>query len=134
MNAINRPSYRDVRPVRDLVSDEQCYQAMQFLDESAHDFGVAKAQVEYLTYMIGVTEALGAQLSDERSVDKRKWDARTAQPYIDRVEALRQARMTFEELAAKREAAKLKVELARTIHADKRERGVQAPQQQRAYA
>jgi hypothetical protein len=122
-----RPGYRHVRPVRDLVTDEEAHEAMQFLDTIPHAAAVAKAEWEYLDSMTSVTEAVGAQFSDERAVDKRKWDAKTSRAYTDNLAAVKKARIIQLEIEGKREAARIKIEVWRTIHADKRERGVAEP-------
>lgn len=119
------PAYRDVRPVRELVTDDEAWEAKVFLDETTHDIAEAQTDAEYAEYMIGVAEATGATLSDETSVDKKKWDARTSSTYAKQVKLWREARFAFLKLKARRDAAQLKVELWRTIRADKRAREVQ---------
>ena len=128
------PSYRDVKPVTDLVTDDECFAAMQYLDETAHDLAKAQSDADYLEYMISAAEAVAALYSDERSVDKRKWDARASPSYLQRLEEWRDAKRTFLALRAKHEAAKLKVEVWRTIHADKRARDVPEPGQRASRA
>jgi hypothetical protein len=121
--------YGDVKPVRDLVTDAECYAAMQFLDQTAHEIGAMQADAEHSEYMIGAAEAVSALYSDERSVEKRKWEARSSPSYLKRLEEWRDAKREFLALKARREAAGLKVEVWRTIHADKRARGVPEPGQ-----
>lgn len=117
-----RPTHRDVEPVRDLVTDEEAHEAMQLLDTT--HFKVSKLQTdrEYYAFMIGAAEAVGGLHSDERSADKRKWEARTSQHYLDQITAWREATQNFLELKARREGASLKIEVWRTIRADKRAR------------
>lgn len=119
--------YSDVAPVRDLVTDAECYEAMQFLDESAHRIGVMQADTEYSEYMIGAAEAVSGLYSDERSAERRKWEARASPSYLKRLEDWRDAKREFLALKARREAANLKIEVWRTIHADKRSRDVVEP-------
>lgn len=128
-----QPGYRDVRPITDLVTDEDCYEAMKFLDTIAHDFASAYAQVDYRTYMLRQVEAVGAitiETDDNGkrlSNDARVWHSRSVPAYTRAIEALRDAQMRFKEIDAKRAAAQLKIEVWRTIHADKRSRDVPEP-------
>lgn len=120
-----RPGYRDVAPIRDLVSDEEAYEAMQYLDQVAHNFAEAQANADYEEYMLGVAEATGGMLSDEKSMDRRKWEARTSAQYGEQLKAFRKSKMRYLEIKARREAAQTKVDVWRTIHADKRTRGLE---------
>lgn len=121
------PSYGDVRPVVDLVTDQECHDAMQFMDTIPHDYAVAQAEADYAEHLLSVTESVGAMLSEERAVDKKKWEARASRNYAERLIAWRVARTLFLEIKAKREAAQIKIEVWRTIHADKRSRDVPEP-------
>jgi hypothetical protein len=121
------PSHCDVQPITDLVTDEEAYEAMQFLDQVAHDFAVAYAEADYRAYLLKQVEAVGALLSDEKANDRRLWEARQSVPYTNAILEVRQAQLAFMEIKARREAAQLKIEVWRTIHADKRGRDVPEP-------
>lgn len=127
-----RPSHRDVRPVRDLVTDEDAHEAMQLLETTAFDVAKLQTDREYYAYMIGAAEAVGGLHSDERSADKRKWEARSGQYYLDQIKFWREATQKFLELKARRDAAILKIEVWRTIRADKRARQEDAWQDSRS--
>jgi hypothetical protein len=120
-------SYQDVRPVRDLVTEEECYEAMVYLDQTAAEFGALQAEAKYREYMVGAAEAVGALYSDEKSADRRKYEARTSQAYLKRLEELREAERDYLTLRAKRDAAHVKIEVYRTTRADKRAREVPEP-------
>lgn len=55
---MRQPGYNDVRPVRDLVSDDEVGDAVRFVVETAHRFGELQARVDYLAYMINHAEAV----------------------------------------------------------------------------
>src|SRR3954468_17811671 len=111
---VRRPTYQDVQPVRDLVTDEEAYEAMQYMDNSAHDFGVAIAHFEYADYQVKMAEAAGVLVSSETSDAKRQADARTSPQYEKAIKARYKAQLKREEMKAKREAAQIKVEVWRT--------------------
>jgi hypothetical protein len=124
-NDPRRPRYGDVRPVRDLVTTQECFEALQLLEDTSDKIGALSADVDYFKYMIGAAEGAAGLLSDERSADKRKWEARTAAHYLEEVDRLRTVASQFLALKAHRDVAFLKVELYRTIRADKRARELQ---------
>jgi hypothetical protein len=128
----HRPSHRDVQPVRDLVTDEEAHEAMHLLDTTYAKVAKLQTDREYYAYMIGAAEAVGGLHSDERSADKRKWEARSGQYYLDQIKAWREATQAFFELKARREGATLKIDIWRTIHADKRARQEDAWQDSRS--
>jgi hypothetical protein len=121
------PTYRDVQPITDLVTDEEAYEAMLYLDSVAHDFAIAQANADYAEYSVQIAEATGAVMSDETSADKRKYEARTSPLYKKKLDTWRRSKITYLEIKAKREAAQTKIDVWRTIHADKRLRDVTEP-------
>lgn len=118
------PSYRDVAPVRPLVTEDEAMEAMAFVDTIAHEFARTQAYADFLEYRLSIVEAVGATLSDERSVDKRKWDARASAAYSDAVQAWYTAKTEALTIKAKRDAAMMKLEIYRTGRADQRAREV----------
>lgn len=116
-----------MQPVTDLVTDEECYEALQYLDKIAHAYAEAFAEVDYQSYMLRQQEAVGALMSDETANDRRLWDARTQPGYLKRVKSLHKAQIAWKEIEAKRHAAILKAEIWRTVHADKRARDIPEP-------
>ena len=121
---MRRPGLRDVQPVKDLVTYEEAMEAKVYLDEIAHDWAEAYADVDYYTYLLRQTEALGAQMSDERAANAKLWDARTSEAYTNAVRRLRDAQTDMKLIEHRRQAALLKLELYRTIRADKRAREI----------
>jgi hypothetical protein len=124
MSGTRRPSYRDVRPVVDLVTDEEMYEAMQYIDTVAHDFAVAVADFDRADYRVRMAEAAGVMTSKEPNAARQQADARTSPHYLRTIDARYEAQMRLEEIKARRVAAQLKIEVWRTIHADKRIREV----------
>lgn len=120
------PSRRDVEPVRDLVTTEEAYEAMVYLDTIPHDYAIAYARQDLELHRLRATEAVGALYSNETANDRRMWDARSSDGYLKQADRLFKAQVAFKEIQAKRDAALLKVEVYRTIRADKRARDVMA--------
>lgn len=120
------PSGRDVRPVRDLVTDEEAAEALVYIDTIPHDYAIAYARQDLELHRLRATESVGALYSNETANDRRLWDARSGDGYMKQAQRLFQAQVAFQEIKAKRDAAMLKVELYRTIRADKRARDVMA--------
>jgi hypothetical protein len=119
----HRPGYRDVAPVVDIVTDDEVGEALSLLATTAHDHAVAKADAKYLEYMVGLTEARAGLASDERSADKRKWEARSSPEYARALELMRAADIRNFELQGLRDAATAKVEVWRTLQANQRAEG-----------
>jgi hypothetical protein len=119
------PTYRDVQPVRDLVTEDEAYEAMVYLDTIPHDYAIAYADIDYENYMMRSIEAVGALYSTETANDRRLWDARQSDAYAKHAKRVRDAQVRFKEIEARRAAAILKIEVYRTIRADKRAREVQ---------
>jgi len=117
-----RPLYRDVQPVKEIVTFDEAMDAKVLLDETADDYAVAYAEVDFRQYTLRQIEALGAQLSDERAALAKQWDARTSAAYEKGIERLRHAQVEFKRLEAMRDGAKTKIELYRTIEASRRAR------------
>src|SRR5215472_8245876 len=105
------------------------YDAMVFLDTVPHDWAEAVADADRAAYRISMAEAVGIMVSQEKSADRRKAEARNAPNFSKAVNEHYAAQLRMEELKAKRAAAQLKVEVWRTIHADKRQREVAEPGQ-----
>lgn len=119
-----QPSYRDVQPIRDLVTDEEMYEAMQYLDLVAHDFAEATADFDRSEYRVKMAEAAGVIVSDEKNAARQQADARTSPHYGRAVDARYDAQLRLEEFKAKRAAAEIKIGVWRTLHADRRLREI----------
>jgi hypothetical protein len=119
-NDCHAPGYDAVRPVRELVTDTEAGEALHFLATSAHKIAELQSDRDYFEYMIAAAEAVGALYSTETAVDKRKWEARTSANYLNQMKQWRESAREFLALKAKREAAALKVDVWRTIQANKR--------------
>lgn len=118
------PSYRDVAPVRPLVTADEAGEAMAYVDTIPHELGRTQAWADYLEYKLGMIESEGARLSSETSDQKRKWDAKASAGYAETALALFHARQEAITTKAKRDAMMMKLEIWRTCEATKRAREV----------
>lgn len=126
------PTYRDVQPVRDLVTEEDAMEAMAWLDSSPHESAEAFAAVDLHIALLRRAEADAALASAEKSNDRKLWEARTSNDYREAAFRLRDAQSTWKEMDLRRQVAMLKIELYRTICADKRQRQAQESENERA--
>jgi hypothetical protein len=115
-----QPTYEDVKPVVDLITDDEMWEAKVFIDETAHDFAVAKAAFNLAVDKVKMAEAAGVMLSKETNATRQQADARITPTYVRAIEAKGAAETRYEELLVKRRAAELKIEVWRTIAANKR--------------
>ena len=108
--AAPRTAYADER----MISDGEIEKALDFLRDGAAEIGQAKARVIKAGHWLKHVEALEFKLSDAKSVEAKKADARTAQRYLDAITEDAIAAGEYERLKALREAAALKIETWRT--------------------
>ena len=111
--AIAATSQPDNRQSR-IVTDEDVGKALDWLRDSARDLGNAKERLVLATGMIRHVEALEFKLSDAKSAEARKADARTSDRYIEAVTEEAKAAGAYEMMRALREAAAAKIEAWRT--------------------
>jgi len=124
-----QPSYQDVLPIRDLVTEEEAWEAKQWLDTIADEWAEAMADHSRAQSRIKMAEAAGIMVSSEKSAIRQQADARTTPHYVRAVEAAYVAEKRREKLFVQRAAKDLICRLFQTIRADKRERGI--PDQER---
>lgn len=116
------PSYQEVRPVRELITEQEMMVALNYGDRTAEEEARAYANVGYQENLLKQIEAIGMQLSDEKAALARQMDARTSQPYTKAIVAVRDAIEVHRTIQNKRTAATLKVEVWRTLQANQRAR------------
>ena len=97
-----------------IVTEEDLEKALDFLRDSAQAMGDAKARTVRAGHMLKHTEALESKMSDERSAEGRKADARCSLRYVAAVEEDAVAAGEYEKMRSLREAAALKIEAWRT--------------------
>lgn len=117
-----RPTYNDLKPRFEIVTEEEAYEAKVFVDENHDAVGKALADAEYLEWMVSVVEAEGINLSSEKSADKRKADARTSQLFLKKLQEWRDARAKAIALNGRYKMAAQKIEIWRTVEATRRAR------------
>lgn len=99
--------------------------ATAYLIESAADIAEAKADLVQAEHMLRVTKAIAMKQSDERSAAAQEREAYASPEYRKAIDAVRENTRAYEELRAKREAAKIRIEYWRSLNANQRsaERG-----------
>ena len=97
-----------------IVTDGEIGKALDFLRDSAHGIGEAKARLIKAGHMVKHVEALLLLSSEERSIEAKKAAARISQKWIDATNEEAEAAGEFEKLKALREAADAKIEAWRT--------------------
>jgi hypothetical protein len=115
-----RDQRNDGPPRHEIVTEERVEDALNFLARSANDIGAARGAMIRSEFMISSIEALAAGMSEERSADARKWEARASSQYRDAIAAYASATEQFETLRAKREGARMECEVWQTMSANRR--------------
>lgn len=114
-----RPSAVQEMPAQHrIVNEDACEKALSWLRDNADDMGRAKERLVKADKMIGHIEALMIRLSDEKSDEKRKADARSSDKYRDAIIEAAEAAGEYEKMEALREAAALKIETWRSEQAN----------------
>ena len=97
-----------------LISDTELERALDWLRDHAEDIGRAKERVIKAGHMLKHIEALETKMSQEKSVEARKADARCSLRYVAAMEEDAVAAGEYEKMRSLREAAALKIEAWRT--------------------
>jgi hypothetical protein len=97
-----------------IVSDEDLEKALDWLRDSAQEIGDAKARLVRAGHMVKHIEALESKMSQEKSAEGRKADARCSDRYVAAIEEDAVATGEYQKLASLREAAALKIEAWRS--------------------
>jgi hypothetical protein len=99
--------------------------AVQFLVDSAAEYGAARADAERCQHMLKHIKALAMKASGETSAAAQEREAYASEPYRTAIEELFEATRDAETLKARREAAVMTIEAWRSMAANQRsaERG-----------
>lgn len=106
-------------------SKTRAEKSTEYLVASAAEIAAAKADLVRSEHMLRVTKALAMKQSDERSAAAQEREAYASREYIAAIDEVRDNTRTYEELRARREAAKMRIEYWRSLNANQRaaERG-----------
>lgn len=100
------------------ISDESVEKALHWLIEHAGVIGKAKERTVLAGHMLKHVEALEFKMSDGKSAEARKSDARTSKRFVEAIREDAVAAGEYERLKALREAAALKIETWRSEQAN----------------
>ena len=103
-----------------IVTDDELEKALDFLRDNAAAMGDAKARTVKAGHMIRHIEALEFKMSDGKSAEAKKADARCSARYVEAITEDAIAAGEYEKLKALREAAALKIESWRSEGANYR--------------
>lgn len=101
-----------------IVSDIELEMALDWLRDNAKEMGDAKARMVRAGHMLKHIEALETKMSEEKSVEARKADARCSLRYVAAIEEDAVAAGEYEKMRSLREAAALKIETWRSEQAN----------------
>jgi hypothetical protein len=101
-----------------LISNIELEKALDWLRDNAQAIGDAKTRAVRAVHMLKHVEALEFKLSDGKSAEAKKCDARTSARYMAAVEEDAVAAGEYEKMKALREAASLKIEAWRSEQAN----------------
>lgn len=107
------------------MKPERAAKAVQYLIDSAAEYGAARAEAGRADDMLRIVKALVMAQSDERSAAAQEREAYASSQYREAVETKFEAVKAAETLRAKREAAIQTIEAWRSMNANQRaaERG-----------
>jgi hypothetical protein len=102
------------------ISDDSVEKALHWLIVHAEEIGKAKERAVMAGHMLKHIEALESKLSEGKTVDVRKNDARTSKRFMDAIREDAVAAGEYERLKALREAAAMKISAWQTEQATAR--------------
>lgn len=103
-----------------IVEDMSVEKSLDWLRDHAAELGRAKERTVKAGHMLKHIEALEFKLSEAKSVEARKADARTSKRFVDAIREDAVAAGEYERLKALREAAALRIEAWRSEQANYR--------------
>jgi hypothetical protein len=108
-----------------MIDADRCHRAVQYLIDSAAEYGAARADQAKSEHMLKVIKALAMKASGQNSSAAQERDALTSEAYLGAVDAVFEATKDAETLRARREAAIQTIEAWRSLNANQRaaERG-----------
>lgn len=104
----------------DTISDKHIEKALDFLRDSSGEYARARAEVKYLEQYRKTMKATTFLECRGDTIAERESKAYAAPAYVELLDRYHEAVYKAEELAAKRLAAELKIEVWRTVNANKR--------------
>jgi rhamnose utilization protein RhaD (predicted bifunctional aldolase and dehydrogenase) len=108
-----------------MIDADRCSRAVQYLIDSAAEYGAARADQARSEHMLKVVRALAMKASGENSAAAQEREALASDAYVDAIGEVFEATKSAETLRAKREAAVQTIEYWRSQNANQRaaERG-----------
>jgi ABC-type phosphate transport system substrate-binding protein len=108
-----------------MIDQDRAARAVEFLIDSAAEYGAAKADAIRAETMLRVVKALAMKSSDEKSASAQEREAYASEAYLQAVDDLFEATKACETLRAQRDAAQATIEWWRSANANQRvaERG-----------
>jgi rhamnose utilization protein RhaD (predicted bifunctional aldolase and dehydrogenase) len=106
-----------IQPSPRMISDTEVEKALDWLRDNAQAMGDAKARTIKASHMLKHVEALMFKMSDAKTAEARKADARVSNKFLEAITEDAEAAGDYEKLKALREAAALKIEAWRTEQA-----------------
>lgn len=107
------------------TDQQRAASATEYLIDSAAEIGAAKFDLVRCENMLRAVKALAMKNSGQNAVSAQERDAYASEAYSNAVNELARAAADYEELRAKRDAAKARIEYWRSLNANQRsaERG-----------
>ena len=107
------------------VDQDRAAGAVEFLINSAAEYGASKADAIRAETMLRVVKALVMKSTDEKAIAAQEREAYASEAYLQAVDDLFEATRACETLRAKRDAAQATIEFWRSRNANERaaERG-----------
>lgn len=115
-----KPNVVRSKPSDVIVTEGEVEAALDWLRDSAADIGKAKERTVKAGHWLKHVEALWFKLSDAKSAEGKKADARTSERYLQAITEDAEAAGEYERMKALREAAALKCEVWRSQSANYR--------------
>lgn len=117
-----RPTYDDVKPVLEIVTDEEAGEAKANWDSTIHDYAYALRRKRLCELAVKRVYATLYSQSAETSHERRKLDVEGSVHYKLASEAAVNAEVDFAVINEQRENWKVTIDLWRTVSANRRER------------
>lgn len=117
-----RPGYNDVRPVEDIITDDECGELVAWLDRTPPDLEDRAVQAKMAALYVDRVEAISIQQSRETSVDKRKAEYMASAAWTIGVKDKIAKEASFDRLKHEISIAQRKIELYRSLKANERSR------------
>lgn len=108
-----------------MIDSEKAAKAVQYLIDSAAEYGAARAKAQHCDDMLRVIKALIMAQSDQKAIAAQEREAYGSDRYLQAVQDKFEAVKVAETLRARREAAIQTIEAWRSLNANQRaaERG-----------